>query len=433
MREFLPMQPAPAPDSAAPHSRGQLLQYGLLAFPLAFAGLPIYVHAPNFYATDLGVSLATVGYVLLFLRIFDAVQDPLIGIISDRWHRQRRLILLLGMVMLGAGFWVLFHPAQANPLFALALGVLLCTGGFSIVTINFQALGGLWQTDSAGRTRITAWREAIGLIGLLVASVLPTVLDDGTGSGRAFHLMTLIYLPLLLVCGMVFLRWLRRAALYAPADATGTASLSRLRNGWTIRFFAIYFCNGFAGSIPAVLVLFFINDRIDGAAWSGVFLLLYFASGAAAMPVWQWAARRLGKARAWMSGMGLAVVTFVWAFTLGPGDHVAYGAVCILSGLALGADLALPPAIIADRITRQRDYLLASRMFAVLAFLSKAALALATGLALPMLAWLGYQPGIAAADNATDTLAVAYGLIPCLIKAAVAFYLYHHADRVDQG
>jgi Na+/melibiose symporter-like transporter len=78
-----------------------VLAYGALGLPLAFAALPIYVHAPRLYAGDLGLSLATVGGVLLVARALDAITDPLIGAIScwrcrslrsgclPCWHRHR--------------------------------------------------------------------------------------------------------------------------------------------------------------------------------------------------------------------------------------------------------------------------------------------------------------------------------------------------------
>ena len=69
----------------------RLIQYGLIAFPLAFAGLPIYLHAPDFYAVNLGLRIEAIGAVLLILRLFDAVQDPVIGRLSDRFHAQRQI------------------------------------------------------------------------------------------------------------------------------------------------------------------------------------------------------------------------------------------------------------------------------------------------------------------------------------------------------
>ena len=66
-----------------------LALYGILALPLAFAGLPVYLHAPDFYATSYGLSLAALGSVLLGLRVVDAVQDPLIGTFSDAFAHRR--------------------------------------------------------------------------------------------------------------------------------------------------------------------------------------------------------------------------------------------------------------------------------------------------------------------------------------------------------
>ena len=59
--------------------KAQLFKYAFLALPLAFAGLPIYIHAPDYYTTNLGISLTAIGYILLILRAVDAVQDPIIG------------------------------------------------------------------------------------------------------------------------------------------------------------------------------------------------------------------------------------------------------------------------------------------------------------------------------------------------------------------
>ena len=91
-------------------NRPDLFLYGALALPLAFAGLPVYLHAPDFYATAHGLSLAALGTVLLGLRAVDAVQDPLIGAFSDALAHRRKTILLAGAFLLLAGFAGLFNP-----------------------------------------------------------------------------------------------------------------------------------------------------------------------------------------------------------------------------------------------------------------------------------------------------------------------------------
>ena len=154
--------------SAAPPARSQLLLYGALALPLSFAGLPLYLHAPDFYATALMQPIAVLGGVLLALRILDAVQDPLIGVLSDRFSAHRLMIVIGGAALLLTGFAALFNPSvsplpDGYTLAWFALSVFLCSTGFSIVTINYQALGGLWNVPSGDRTRVTAVREAFEL------------------------------------------------------------------------------------------------------------------------------------------------------------------------------------------------------------------------------------------------------------------------------
>lgn len=424
-----PVPPTAAPPTPAP-STPALISYGGLALPLAFAGLPVYLHAPDFYATSFGLPLAALGGVLLALRAVDAVQDPLIGVLSDRFSARRKFILLAGGALLMAGFAGLFNPPGAMmvsttaALVWFALNLFVCTTGFSIVTINYQALGGLWRAPSDGRTRITAMRESLGLGGILAASVLPTVLSNRYDAAAAFQIVTLALAVLLIAGGLLFVRWHRRALLDRAGTGIETVNLRGiLGSAWGRRFYGIFFISNFASAIPAVLVLFYIRDRLAAAEWTGLFLLVYFLSGAASMPVWQAVARRHGKARSWAVSMIVAVVTFVWAFTLGPGDILAFALVCVLSGAALGADLALPPALVADRIADAGHQDRAASYFAASAFAAKASLALATGLALPLLDALGYTPGTAATTGLAVSLSAVYALVPCAIKIVSAVWL----------
>ncbi len=406
-------------------SAGNLALYSVMAFPLAFAGLPIYLHAPDFYAVTLQQPLAALGTVLLALRLIDAVQDPLIGSLSDRFHSSRQVIILLGCVLLGAGFWMLFHPPAHFPLAWFSASVLLCTTGFSVVSINFQALGGLWRTPAAERTKITATREAFGLTGLLFAAVVPSALARVISPAGAFHWLTLLYLPLLAVAFWALTHWMKTAPLTAPMqDRNAARWWPLLRDRWRGLFFGLVFLNSLASAVPAVLVLFFIRDRLGAEAYTGLFLLIYFLFGVLSMPLWTRLARSLGKLKTWRVSLLAAIATFCWAVLLQEGDLAAYAAVCALSGLALGADLALPPAILADHIDADRRQQEASRLFSLMALLSKSALALATGLALPALGALGYRPNAAMTPDLDLALSLTYAGVPCLLKLGALAGLY---------
>ena len=158
-----------------------------------------------------------------------------------------------------------------------------------------------------------------------------------------------------------FLRWYKSRLLGFEAERSQytrpSVGLIGLANGrWGRLFYGIFFFSNLASAIPAVLVLFYVRDRLAAEQYTGLFLVIYFLSGAAGLPVWQRLSVHTGKARAWAISMMLAIATFLWAFTLAEGDIVPFAIICCLSGAALGADLAIPPAMVADRIDSIRDH-----------------------------------------------------------------------------
>ena len=191
--------------------------------------------------------------------------------------------------------------------------------------------------------------------------------------------------------------------------------------------------NGVASAVPATLVLFFIRDRLQLPAHEPLFLFSYFAAGALSMLLWVRAVARFGLARSWLAGMLLAIAAFIWAVALGPGDLIGFTLVCVASGLALGADLALPGAMLAGVIQKAGHAGQAEgAYFGWWNFAIKLNLALAAGLALPLLGQLGYAPG--SRDNgALVALALAYGLLPCALKLVAAALLYGTWMRTPHG
>jgi glycoside/pentoside/hexuronide:cation symporter, GPH family len=94
-----------------------------------------------------------------------------------------------------------------------------------------------------------------------------------------------------------------------------------------------------------------------------------------------------------------------------------------MSGVALGADLALPPALLARVIDDNRHTgLHEGAYFGLWNLASKLNLALAAGIALPALALLGYTPGTRT-DAALGSLSFAYAVLPCLLKLFAAVLL----------
>jgi Na+/melibiose symporter-like transporter len=416
-------------------TRRDLLAYAAYALPLAMAALPVYVHVPKFYADELGMSLATVGAILLACRLLDAFQDPFFGYLSDRVSGRglgRRLPVLLSVPLLAAGFLGLFHPPAAQGA-ALALWLAGCLVvvylGFSLGSISYYAMGAEITPDYHERTRVTATRGALAVTGVLIAAAVPEVLGAQLGVQAGLAWFSIAFVPVLLLAAGLTLRYSprprARASTPAAADSHSLyrALVAPLRDGAYRWLIAVSILSGIAAAIPGTLILFYVQDVLQRPDLSGLFLALYFLFGAAGMPLWIAASRRLGKKRAWLAAMLLSVAAFAWAYLLGPQEVWAFGMVCVLSGVAYGAELAIPPSILADLVDRsgaggRPD----GAYFGVWQMVDKLNLALAAGLALPLLQWFGYVPG--AAQPAQATLSLMYALIPCLIKLAAIACLW---------
>ena len=435
-------------------TRVQVAGYGALGLPLAFAALPVYVYAPKFYA-GLGLSLALSGAVLLAARLADAFIDPWLGAWSDRVANRKRFIALF-LVPLGAGMVALFHPpAGGSALLAawLALCLAVVYLGFSAANIAYQAWGARIAGNAHERTVVSAAREGLGLAGVVLASLLPQLLATGEGAPIEAGLpqTAWVFIVILLLCAALTLALAplgentkNRSGSASPGIASDSDSTLRPTEGGgstqrvtddgvrgalrltltSARFrtlLLVFALNGIASSIPATLFLFFAADVLQAASSSGGFLALYFVAAACALPLWVRAARRFGKRRAWLASMLLAIAAFAWAWLLGAGDTLPFALICVASGVALGADLALPPSILADVILRDQSTGREGAYFGVWNLVTKLNLALAAGLALPALAWAGYVPG---AGTALTALAIAYCLVPCVLKLAAAALLF---------
>lgn len=400
---------------------GAGVRYGLLGLPLAFCALPLYVLMPNLYARHGGVSLAALGAVLLGARLLDAVIDPLLGRLCDRLYaRSLRAVLAMGAVacaVLALGFSFLFVPLVHEPaalLWWAGFWLVVTYAAYSALSVAHQSWGAMLGGDALYRSRVVAWREGLGLAGVLLASVTPTLLG--------------VPAMLVLLCiGLTGGWWAWRAApqparrRHATMTATPHALSQPWRNPGFRRLLGVYLLNGIASAIPATLVLFFLQDRLQASeAMQSAALAVYFVCGALSMLLWLRMVKRWGLVHSWRFGMLLSIAVFLGASRLGAGDAPWFLLVCALSGAALGSDLVLPGALLAGVIAEAGDRGRAEgAYFGWWNFATKLNLALAAGLALPLLGWLGYVPGVRDA-GASSVLTAAYCLLPCALKALAA-------------
>ncbi len=418
--------------------RKTLVLYALPALALAMPTIPAYVYLPTFYAETLGLGLTATGTVLLLARMLDVITDPMVGILSDRfptrWGRRKPWILVGGMLAAIALVQLFQPPAAVTTAHLLIWSVILYLG-WTMVAVPYTAWGAELSTDYHERSRITGAREGAMIVGVIGASSMPPI-ATALGYNQQQGLAAVAWLAIAIGApAIAVLLWRVREIVGRPDRSRGSAgplSASReiLSNRPFVRLLSAWFINGLANGLPAVLFLLYLKHGLGvGAVVQGVFILAYFVSGVAAIPLWLRLSARFGKHRAWCAAMVLACLAFVWVPLLAPGDLVAFFVICVVTGMALGADLALPPAMQADVVdldslrTGKRR---AGAFFALWSMATKLALACAVGLAFPALDMLGFDANGTNDRTTILVLAILYAGVPTLLKIVAIVVTWNH-------
>ncbi len=417
----------------------QLAAYAAPALPMAALALPLYLVVPTFYAEALGLPLAAIGTVLLLARVLDALLDPAIGFAADRWPaRFRRKVWLVGVSMpLALAAFALFWPPQGAGIAWLGVFAVAVSIGYTAFVLPYWALGAELSDDYHERSSIAAWREGFVLVGTIAAIALP--FSIGWKDPASFHGLALVAvavavgLPAAVVTLAVLLKEPPTAAVAGTSPLMAVRALAT--NPYFMRLLIAFFFNSLANALPATLFLLFVEQRLGAGEWRGPLLIFYFACAIAGMPMWTYLSARWSKHRVWSVAMLAACGTFLPAAMLGTGDLAAFTIICVLSGLCLGADLILPASMQADVIeagSSKSGGADAAFYFAAWALVTKLALALAVGIAFPVLEFSGFDAKTPALSNPQSlvVLSALYALLPVVLKlAAIAIMWRFGLDR----
>lgn len=416
-------------------TRATLAAYALPALPLAILTLPLYVLVPAFYARELALPIAAVGQALLFVRIIDALSDPVVGLFADRWRPafgRRRLWFALAALPTALGAFFVFTPPEGAGVSYLIVWGMILSIAWTVALVPYTAWGAELSTDYAGRARIAGWRETFALVGTLLALFAQVLVPMAGFPGER---AVLFALAIFIVAMLPLATFIAVARVPEPQDMSRKRLELReglghmARNRPFMRLILAFLLNGFANGFPATLFLFYVSERLKNGDAAGPLLVLYFLCGIAGVPLWLKLAERTSKHRAWCIAMLLACACFLPAVFLGAGDVTIFALVCVGTGLALGADLMLPPAIQADAIdvdTATTGEQRSGLYFAAWGLATKLALALAVGIAFPILSAAGFDPGAGMREEGgLAMLAFLYAGLPIALKIAAIAVMWN--------
>lgn len=388
----------------------RLPAYTVFAAVLSGAGLPIYIYAPKYYADTFGVSLTTLGTLLFVMRLFDMIQDPVLGWISERLTRSKKIALTIGAIVMAISMIGLFAVAPPiDPVWWFGITITGLFTAFSFLTINFYAQGiSKAGNDPQGHVRLAAWRESGALLGVCIAAVIPTVLIGVVANPFAAFAYGFAALTLI----AAFFMW---PEWKGRANQEPSQIRDILNDNIARRLLILALVNATPLAVSSTLFLFYVESKLGAVGWEGALLVLFFLAAAISSPIWSTLARRYGAKPILLCAMVLAVASFAYTLTLSSGDVIPFAIICVLSGATIGADLTLMPAMFAKRMAVISPN--GGQGFGLWNLVNKFTLAFAAVVLLPLLERSGFSAGATnVPSEAITMLTVLYALVPSLLK-----------------
>ncbi|MBW4467509.1 MAG: MFS transporter [Pegethrix bostrychoides GSE-TBD4-15B] len=438
-----PLTPAPVP----PLSLSTKLAYGAGDLGTAITANILGFYLLVFFTNVAGLNVGLAGSVLLIGKIWDAINDPMVGMLSDRtrserWGR-RYPWMLWGAVPFGVTFflqWLVpsFGTGEANQwgLFAyyVLVGVLF-NSFYTVVNLPYTALTPELTADYNERTSLNSFRFAFSIGGSILSLLLAGMIFRIVPEARQQYLWLggiCAVFSTLPIFWCVFGTYRRTMAMNQIHPVSAEASLpfaTQLKIAFSNRPFlyviGIYLCSWLAVQVTQAVLPFFVMDVLKLS--SQIFTQIALAvQGTALLMLFIWSAvsARFGKKVVYFMGMSVWIIAQAGLFFLQPSQSGLVYPLAIMAGVGVSTAFLIPWSMIPDVIdldelnTGQRRE---GVFYGFMVLLQKIGLAVGlfmVGQSLNLSGFVATVPGQPAPiqpNSALNTIRFAIGPIPTLI------------------
>lgn len=431
-----------SPQTKLPLS--EKLGYGLGDCAANFVFQTQIVFLLNYYTDVAGISASAVGTMFLISRLWDAVNDPIMGALADRtrtrWGKYRPWILWTA-VPLAISFVLVYSVPDQSVLEKLVWAYVTYNLMMMFYTANnipYSALSGVLTSDPAERTSLAAWRFVLAMVATFIVNTFSLKLIEyfGRGNAAAGYRITLSLWAVLAVVlfGAAFLTTTERVQP-RPKKPSSFAQdvVDLLRNGPWLALFVLcvllYFNLAMRGGMTLYYFRYYI-EREDLFGWfNGIGLLVTIVGVWISKPL----AARFGQRTVFRVCLALTAL-FTSLFGLVPSDNIA-ALFLVQAALQLSIGPTIPilwamMATVADFSEWKTGRRAMAMTFAATMFAFKVGHGVGSWVTGLLLEYSGYVANVDQSAEALRAIVMMFGLIPAAIYAlALGVLMFYRIDR----
>jgi len=429
-------------------TRRQKLMYGAGDIGFSLTSTILGVYFLFFMIEVVGLRPAVAAIPIGIGKVWDFVNDPIFGYISDRtrsrWGR-RRPYLLFGALPLALTFTMLWYRPDFESTVALvayySLAYIIFEASATLLYMPYFALTPELTSDYDERTSLTSYRMFFSILGSLLAFTLPLIIIGSFIPENAPKVLLMGAIFGLMSALPMFVTFFGTKEREDYSDLEKPTLWESIKSVWKnvpFRYgLGIFLATWISVDILQTSLLFYVKYVVQREPQNDIIMATIFVIAMFALPIWNWVSKRWSKRYAYMYGIAFWAVVQLVLITMTPATPLSLILIlCAMAGIGVSAAHVLPWAILPDAI-EWYEYQTGERhegmFYSVTTLARKVTSAVSVTFIGPILELTGYQPNVAQqSKQALQGIKLIIGPIPAVLLVIGIFVAYKYPlDRKE--
>jgi GPH family glycoside/pentoside/hexuronide:cation symporter len=401
-----------------------------------------------FYTDVFGIPAAAAGTMLMVSRFWDAVNDPMMGVIADRtntrWGKFRPYLIWVSIPIAIIGVLTFFTPdlSVTGKIIYAYITYTLMMMAYTAINIPYSALMGVLSPNTLERTSVSTYRFVLAFVGAFVVQglTLPMVKFFGGGNQAVGFPLTMAVFGILAAILFYVTFATTRERVQPPKDQKASLK-SDLRDLTQNRPWMILLVMSIASLAYAIIrsgsIMYYFKYYIGNEMQSALFMLTGTVGVIAGVACTQVLAKKFGKKQLYIFVMGASSILTCLFYFIPREQIILIFAMNIITMLVMAPQAPLLWAMYADTADYsewKNKRRATGLVFSAATFAQKFGIALGGGMAGWLLAGFGFIANMEQSPETLNGIRLMMSFIPGIgtVVATIAAIFYKLDDKTMQ-